>query len=83
MFEIIVVIAIVAIVAALAVRSFYRTMTGTNNGCPGTCSGCAYGKECGGLYSYAPEGRSDHACRPPDTAKPAPEGRDEKAGHPR
>lgn len=33
MLEIIIVVAIVAIVALMAGRSFYRTMTGKNDGC--------------------------------------------------
>jgi len=40
--ETIIVIGIVAIVAVIAGRSFYRTMTGKNNGCGcvGACRGC-------------------------------------------
>ncbi len=40
--ETIIVIGIVAIVAAIAGRSFYRTMTGKNDGCGcvGACRGC-------------------------------------------
>lgn len=40
MMEIIIVIAIVAVVAVLAGRSFYRTMTGRNDGCGGCSSAC-------------------------------------------
>ena len=46
MVEIMIVIAIVAVVAVLAGRSFYRTMTGRNDGCggcSGTCQGCGCG----------------------------------------
>ena len=44
MLEIIIVVGIVAIVAVMAVRSFYRTMTGKNDGCDcaGNCLSCAY-----------------------------------------
>jgi hypothetical protein len=40
--ETIIVIGIVTIVAVIAGRSFYRTMTGKNNGCGcvGACRGC-------------------------------------------
>lgn len=43
MLEIIVVVGIVAVAAAVAGRSFYRTMTGKNVGCRCGCScqGCA------------------------------------------
>ncbi len=40
MLEIIIVVVIVAIVAVMAGRSFYRTMTGKNDGC-GCASSCA------------------------------------------
>lgn len=46
MVEIMIVIAIVAVVAVLAGRSFYRTMTGRNDGCggcSGTCQECVCG----------------------------------------
>jgi hypothetical protein len=44
MFEVIIVIGIVAIVAFIAGRSFYRIITGKIDGCvcTGDCHGCAY-----------------------------------------
>jgi len=43
MLEGIIVIGIVAVVAAMTGRSFYRTITGKNDGCgyAGNCQGCA------------------------------------------
>ena len=43
MLEIIIVVGIVAIVAVMTGRSFYRTMTGKNDGCDcaGNCPSCA------------------------------------------
>ncbi len=43
MIETVIVFGIVVIVAVLAGRSFYRTMTGKNDGCgcAGDCQGCA------------------------------------------
>jgi hypothetical protein len=43
MIETIIVVGIVVIVAVMAGRSFYRTMTGKNDGCgcAGDCQGCA------------------------------------------
>jgi len=76
MLEIILVIAIVAVVAALAVRSFYRTMTGKNNGCAGICAGCAYGDKRGVLYSVGMGDNANDQCCAPDTIKPAPGSRD-------
>ncbi|MBN2396996.1 MAG: FeoB-associated Cys-rich membrane protein [Deltaproteobacteria bacterium] len=85
MLEVIIVITIVAVVVALAVRSFYRTMTGKNDscgGCPGACAGCAYGKECGGLYDFGMGDTADDRCRP-DSAESPPGSTDSTAGHPR
>ncbi len=44
MLEIIIVVVIVAIVAFMSGRSFYRTMTGKNEGCScvDNCQGCSY-----------------------------------------
>jgi len=44
MLEGIIVIGVVAVVAAMTGRSFYRTMTGKNDGyrCRGNCHGCAW-----------------------------------------
>ena len=43
MFESIIVVGIVAVVAVMAGRSFYRTITGKNEGCgcTGNCLSCA------------------------------------------
>lgn len=43
MLESIIVVGIVAVVAAMIGRSFYRAMTGNNDGCgcAGNCQGCA------------------------------------------
>jgi hypothetical protein len=43
MLETLIVVGIVVIVAAMAERSFYRTITGKNDGCgcAGGCRGCA------------------------------------------
>ena len=43
MLETIIVVGIIVIVAVMAGRSFYRTMTGKNDGygCAGNCQGCA------------------------------------------
>ncbi|MBN1545499.1 MAG: FeoB-associated Cys-rich membrane protein [Syntrophaceae bacterium] len=44
MLEIIIVFVIVAIVAVMEARSFYRTMTGKNDGCgcAGNCQNCTF-----------------------------------------
>jgi hypothetical protein len=44
MLEGIIVVGIVAVVAAMTGRSFYRTITGKNDGgeCSGNCHGCAW-----------------------------------------
>ncbi len=41
MLESIIVVATVAIVAVMAGRSFYRTVTGKDNGCGYNCRSCA------------------------------------------
>jgi len=62
MLEVIIVITIVAVVAAMAVRSFHRTMTGKNDscgGCPGACAGCLRMEAFGEKHDPAPRKQDD------------------------